>query len=107
LKDTLQMDMSYATIPVFGKERRLDREVLLKYMVSRKIKSNNHPIYSIYTEVGYSIFYNDLCFEEEDPKIVEFPVKDEVDHQVGQISNQQNRENDEIWNMNFDGVARK
>jgi hypothetical protein len=36
LKGTLQMDMSYATIPVFGQERRLYREVLLKYMVSRK-----------------------------------------------------------------------
>jgi hypothetical protein len=64
LKGTLQMDMSYATIPVFGQERRLYREVLLKYMVSRKTQPNNHPIYSVDTEVGSSIFYNDLSFEE-------------------------------------------
>jgi hypothetical protein len=34
LKGTLQMDMSYATIPVFGQDRRLYREVFLKYMVT-------------------------------------------------------------------------
>jgi hypothetical protein len=107
LKGTLQMDMSYATIPVFGQERRLYREVLLKYMVSSKRKPNNHPIYSVDTEVGSSIFYNDLCFEEEDPKIVELPVKDEADHQAGKISDQQNNEDEEMWNMNFDGAASK
>jgi hypothetical protein len=37
LKGMLQMDMTYATIPVFGHDRRLYREVLLKYMVSNKI----------------------------------------------------------------------
>jgi hypothetical protein len=36
LKGTLQMDMSYATIHVFGQDRRLYRELLLKYMVSNK-----------------------------------------------------------------------
>jgi hypothetical protein len=82
--------MSYETIPVFGQERRLYREVLLKYMFSRKIKQNNHPIYSVDTEVGSSIFYNDLCFDEEGRKTVEFPVEGEVDHQVGKISDQQN-----------------
>jgi hypothetical protein len=36
LKGTLQMDISYATIPVFGQDKRLYKEVLLKYMVSNK-----------------------------------------------------------------------
>jgi hypothetical protein len=56
LKGTLQMHMSYATIPFFGQERRLYREVLLKYMVSSKRKPNNHPIYSVDTEIGSLIF---------------------------------------------------
>jgi hypothetical protein len=56
------MDMSYATIPGFGQEKRLYREVFLKYMVSSKTQPNNHPIYSVDTEVGSSIFYNDLSF---------------------------------------------
>jgi hypothetical protein len=63
LKGTLQMDISYATIPVFRQEMRLYMEVLLKYMVSSKRKMNNHPIYYIDTEVGSSIFYNDMYFE--------------------------------------------
>ena len=46
------------------------REVLLKYMVSSKTYPNNHPIYSIDTEVGSSIFYNDLIFEEEELKTI-------------------------------------
>jgi len=99
--------MSYPTIPVFGQERRLYREVLLKYMVSRKSKPNNHPIYSIDTEVGSSIFYNDLCFEEESPKVLDLPMKDEVGHQLGQISYQQGSEEDELWNMNFDGATKR
>jgi len=36
LKVNLQMDMSYATIPVFVQDRRLYREVFFKYMVSNK-----------------------------------------------------------------------
>jgi hypothetical protein len=36
LKGTLHMDMTYATVLVFGHDRRPYREVLLKYMVSNK-----------------------------------------------------------------------
>jgi len=61
LEGTLQMEMSYANIPIFSQERRLCREVLLKYMVSIKTQSNNHPIYFVDTKI-YSIFYNDLSF---------------------------------------------
>jgi hypothetical protein len=104
LKGTLQMDMSYATIPVFGQERRLYREVLLKYMVSRKTQPNNHPIYSVDTEVGSSIFYNDLSFEEGEPTTV-MAIKDKTDHQTEEITNQQNNAEDEMWNMSFDGAA--
>jgi len=66
LKGDLQMDMSYATMPVFAQDIRLYREVHLKYMVSNKYKPNNHPNYSIETDIGYSILYNDLCCEEDD-----------------------------------------
>lgn len=38
LKGTLEMDMSYATIPVFGEKKRLYRETRLAYMVSSKDK---------------------------------------------------------------------
>ena len=65
LKGTLQMDMSYATIPVFGKHRRLYREIRLAYMVSNKDKSVNYPIYYVETELGSLVFYNESLYEEE------------------------------------------
>jgi hypothetical protein len=76
-------------------------------MVSSKTKPNTHPIYSVDTEVGSSIFYNDLFFEEEDPKTVKLLVKDEEDHQIGKIPYQQKNEDEEMWNMNFDGATSK
>jgi hypothetical protein len=106
LKGTLQMDISYDTIPFFSRERRLYREVFLKYMVSRKTQPNNHPIYSVDTKVGSSIFYNDLSFEEEKPTAI-IAIKAETDHQAKEITNQQNNRGDEMWNMSFDGVASK
>jgi len=70
LKGTLQMDMSYATIPIFSQAKHFYKEVLLKYMVSIKKQPNKHPMYSIDIEVGSSIFYNDLSFEEEEPIVI-------------------------------------
>ena len=63
LKGTLRMDMSYATIPIFGEQRRLYRENHLAYMISNKDNPKNHPIYFIDIDMGCSIFYNDSCFE--------------------------------------------
>jgi hypothetical protein len=104
LKGTLQMDMSYATIPVFGQDRRLYREVFLKYMVSNKSQPNNHPIYSVETELGSSIFFNDLCFEEKGPEI-DMADKDRSDQQIEKFSEQQDSAENEMWSMSFDGVA--
>jgi hypothetical protein len=70
LKGTLHMDMSYVTIPIFGHDRQLYRDVLLKYMVSSKTQPNNHPIYSIDTDISSSIFYTNLSFEEEEPTTI-------------------------------------
>ena len=47
LQGSLQMDMSYATIPVFNQNRRLYMESHMKYKVSNIDKPNNSPIYSI------------------------------------------------------------
>ena len=58
LKGTMQMDFSYATIPVFNQQRRLWRESRLKYMVSSKECPENHPIYDVDTDMGSSIFFN-------------------------------------------------
>ena len=58
LKGTMQMDFSYATIPVFNQHRRLWWESRLKYMVNIKECPKNHPIYVVDTNMGSSIFFN-------------------------------------------------
>jgi hypothetical protein len=69
--------------------------VLLKYMVSSKTQLNNHPIYYVDTEVGSSIFYNELSFEEEELTTVR-DIKYKTDHQIEEITNQQNNAEDEM-----------
>ena len=67
LKGTLEMDMAYATIPLFGEHRKLYREKRLAYVVNSQDKPENYPICEIDTNLGSSIFYNDFNFEEEQP----------------------------------------
>jgi ribonuclease HI len=56
LGGTLQMDLSYATIPVFGGEhRRLYREAQLAYIISDEANPTNHPVFSFDTDLGSSI----------------------------------------------------
>jgi hypothetical protein len=56
LGGTLQMDLSYATILVFGGEhRRLYREAQLAYIISDEANPTNHPVFSFDTDLGSSI----------------------------------------------------
>lgn len=65
LQGTLQMDMTYATILVFGQPRRLHTETLMKYMVSSQDKPNNYPLYSVHSDMDSFILYNNECVENE------------------------------------------
>jgi hypothetical protein len=63
LGGTLQMDVSYAIIPIFGGgNKRLYRESQLAYIISDEQNLANHPIYSIDTGMGSCIlqFYDSL-----------------------------------------------
>jgi hypothetical protein len=56
LGGTLQMDLTYATIPVFGGEqRRLYREAQLAYIVSDEVDPTNHPIFALDTDPRFSL----------------------------------------------------
>jgi hypothetical protein len=60
LGGTLQMELSYATIPVFGGEmKRLYREKHLAYIFSDGKNSVNHPIYAVDTYFGSCILQID------------------------------------------------
>ena len=64
LQGTMQMDMTYATIPVFSQPRRLYRESLMKFMVSSQEKSKNSPLFSVHTDLDSFIIYNVESFDE-------------------------------------------
>jgi hypothetical protein len=50
---TLHMDLTYATIPMFGGEhRRLYKEAHLAYIISDESDPTNHPIFSLDIELG-------------------------------------------------------
>jgi ribonuclease HI len=56
LGGTLQMDLTYATILVFGGEhRRLYREAQLAYIISDEANPTNHPIFALDTDLGSSL----------------------------------------------------
>jgi hypothetical protein len=58
LGGTLKMDLTYATIPVFGgKHRRLYREAQLAYIFSDEANPTNHPSFSLDTDLGSSLFH--------------------------------------------------
>lgn len=56
LGGTLQNDLSYASVPVFGGEsRRLYKEAQLAYIISDESNPSNHPIYIVDTDFGACI----------------------------------------------------
>ena len=62
------MDLSYATIPIFGMLRHLYRENRLDYMISNRENPENHPIYSIDTDMGSSMRFNEVVPQKDEPK---------------------------------------
>ena len=54
------MDLSYATILVFGMQRRLYRENRLAYMIRNRDNPKNHPICSIDTNMDSSMLFNEV-----------------------------------------------
>jgi hypothetical protein len=56
LGGTLHMDLTYATIPVFGRENiRLYKESQLAYIISDEADPTNHPIFSLDTDLGSNL----------------------------------------------------
>ena len=63
---TLQMDLSYATIPMFGGEnRRLYRELQFVYIVTDDKNPTNHPLYVVDKDLGICM----LHFSDDDNNV--------------------------------------
>ena len=70
------MYMSYATIPMAGGNKRLYIEKISPYVVSIQDKPDNHAIYDVDTDLGSSIFFNDVS-----PCDLEIPSPIEVEEE--------------------------
>lgn len=71
IKETLQLDFFYATIPMFGQLRKLYREKKMKYMITSKEKPHNHPINVLHTNLESFVLYLDSGLNDIDSQLVE------------------------------------
>jgi hypothetical protein len=89
------MDISYATIPVFGGEqRRIYREAQLAYIISDEANPTNHPIFAVDTDLGTSM----LQLNDGPQKPIEIR-----NHPI--TSCEDPPSNISIWKMFFDGAS--
>ena len=100
----MQMDFSYVTIPIFNQHRRLWRENRLKYMINNKECLENHPIYTVDTDMGSSIFFNSF----EPPKSPFVMMKAKGDNREIKEDPKISIEQKSQWfSMHFDGACSK
>jgi len=94
LGGTLQMDLSFATIPVFGGEQmRLYSESQLAYIISDPQNPTNHPIYAVQENM-------DSCILQLNEDYVSPVLKQ------NKISEQRSSNgNGNLWQMWFDGAS--
>jgi hypothetical protein len=86
------MELTYATIPMFGGEHMmLYREVMLAYIFSDHKNPKNHPIYVVEDDIGSSVFH----LNDDEPKISIIQCKDQP------LTGQQNK----VWKMYFNGYS--
>jgi hypothetical protein len=97
LGGTLQMDLTYATIPVFGGEhRRLYREAQLAYIISDEANPTNHPIFALDTDLGSSLLQ--LTDAPEPP--LKLRKQSVTFHEDSPLTTS-------VWKMFFDGASSK
>jgi ribonuclease HI/uncharacterized small protein (DUF1192 family) len=95
LGGTLQMDLTYATIPVFGGEhRRLYREAQLAYIVSDEANPTNHPIFALDTDLGSSLL-----------QITETPEAPLQIRKQPILNREMPPPTTSVWKMFFDGAS--
>jgi ribonuclease HI len=89
------MDLSYATIPMFGGEhRRLYREAQLAYIISDEENPTNHPIFVVDTDLETSMLQL-----TDDPKTPIEIIKNPI------TSYEDPPPNTSIWKRFFDGAS--
>jgi ribonuclease HI len=95
LGGTLHMDLTYATVLVFGGEhRRLYREAQLAYIVSDEANPTNHPIFALDTDLGSSLL-----------QVIEAPKAPSQIRKQPSINQGMPPPTTSVWKMFFDGAS--
>jgi hypothetical protein len=111
LKGNLQLDMSYATIPIFGQQKRLYRETLMKYMVNSQENIHNYPLYFVHSGLDSFILYNNGDLDSQIAKLEDDAPGLQESKAITKESKTVTTEIDEptkyLWSMDFDGAVSK
>lgn len=91
--------MTYTTIHVFGQQRRLYRESLMKYMVRSQDKPNNYPLYLVHSDMDFFILYNDICAKEGE---THFGCESRKTEDEKSNAETKGEEDEVLYNMYFD-----
>jgi ribonuclease HI len=95
LGGTLQMDLTYATIPVFGGEHmKLYREAQLAYIIGDEANPTNHPIFALETDLGSSLL-----------QVTETPEAPLQIRKQPILNQEMPPSTSSVWNMFFDGAS--
>jgi len=98
IKGTMQLDFSYATIPVFSQMRKLYWEKIMKYMITSKEKPVNHPINYVHTDLESFVLYSD-SFNDVNSQLVEVEDIPEITENFREVLRQERQR--------LDGTAEK
>ena len=102
LKGILQMDMTYATIPVRNERKRLYSEKRLTYIVSSQTHPDIHHVYAVDTNLGSSILFNDISPCNSKIVVPRNGKKDKID--TSELEALERKQKDEgLWKMYFNG----
>ena len=106
LKGSLQMDMSYTTIPVQIGCRRLYSEKRTPYVVRSQDRPDIHHIYAVDTDLGSSIFFNDIVPCDLETTLQTKSEKNEKGVKEQDVL-EKKLKRDGLWTMYFDGSVEK
>lgn len=129
LQGSLQLEMLYATISVFGHAKKLYGETLIKYVMSTEERPQNFLIYSMHSDIDSFIPYNaesnqgntsdnimegpkEIMVTEENQSVQIHEIsanKDDLDTSVKEDfipPNSKNYEHEILWHLEFDGSVK-
>ena len=76
----MQMDMTYATIPIFNQTRRLYRESHMQYTVTSQDQPQNSPLYAVNMSLDSFIMFNNETLAEQISSTESLAEMEEEEH---------------------------